>query len=410
MTPPQSVSTGDANLGALQGVRILDFTHVYQGPVCTQLLADFGADVIKVERPGMGDWSRQWGPFVGDVSLPYAGLNRNKRSLALNLKDERGLAIMHKLVTRSDVLVHNFRPGAMEKLGLGYDDARKLNPRLVYATSSGWGDEGPYVERGRGGHDMMARATSGLFDGVDKFGQPAPAGISADYVAGLLLGQAILIALLARERTGEGQCVTTDLLSAGFHANTWNGTQQLNPDRIDREGHIGAAEKALRRVYRTADDYIELSPTFSPTGFQDLALALGLDDLPEDPRFSTNDALLAHREELNQIVAARFAEQTTSAWMAQLEPQGILCAEVKTFEQAAEDEQVHANNMVIDLQHPRAGTLKVQGTPIRMSETPSHIDRAPPDLGADGRQILAELEYDPGEIDVFASDGVFDEE
>ncbi|MDP7631540.1 MAG: CoA transferase, partial [Candidatus Latescibacteria bacterium] len=153
MTPPQSVPTGDANLGALQGVRILDFTHVYQGPVCTQLLADFGADVIKVERPGTGDWSRQWGPFVGDVSLPYAGLNRNKRSLALNLKDERGLAIMHKLVTRSDVLVHNFRPGAMEKLGLGYDDARKLNPRLVYATSSGWGDEGPYVERGRGGHD-----------------------------------------------------------------------------------------------------------------------------------------------------------------------------------------------------------------------------------------------------------------
>ena len=229
------MSSSQITPGALEGVRILDFTHVYQGPVCTQLLADFGAEVIKVERPGMGDWSRQWGPFVTDVSLPFAGLNRNKRSLALNLKDDRGLQIMHKLVTQSDVLVHNFRPGAMEKLGLGYDDASRLNPRLVYATSSGWGDAGPYVDRRRGGHDMMARATSGLFDGVDDRGMPAPAGISADYVAGLLLGQAILIALLARERTGDGQCVTTDLLSAGFHANTWNGTQQLNPDRIDAD-------------------------------------------------------------------------------------------------------------------------------------------------------------------------------
>ena len=209
-----------ADKGALSGIRILDFTHVFQGPVCTQLLADFGADVIKVERPGAGDWSRAWGPFVEDVSLPFAGLNRNKRSIALNMKDEQGIQIAHKLVTDADVLVHNFRPGAMERLGLGYEDTRKLNPRLIYASSSGWGDSGPYVDRGRGGHDMMARASAGLFDGTDKHGLPAPAGISVDYVTGLLLGQAILMGLVARQRTGEGQQVSTDLLSGAFHCST----------------------------------------------------------------------------------------------------------------------------------------------------------------------------------------------
>lgn len=393
--------------GALDGIRVIDFTHVYQGPVCTQLLADFGADVIKIERPGLGDWSRQWGPFIGDVSLPYAGLNRNKRSVALNMKDERGLAIMRRLLATADVLVHNFRPGAMEKLGLGYEAARDLNPRLVYASSSGWGDEGPYVERGRGGHDMMARAAAGLFDGVDDRGLPAPAGISADYVTGLLLGQGILMALLARDRTGQGQRVTTDLLSGAFHANTWAGTALLNEDRVDSEGEIGAAEKALKRAYRTADGLIELSPMFSATGLRDLSEAMGLGDLTVDPRFATNEAVLANAEELNQIVSGQFLTKTTDAWIRQLEPVGILCAQIKTFSEAALDPQIEANDMVIDLEHPRAGKLRLQGNPIRMSATPSTMRTVPPDLGVDAPGLLAELGYTEEEIAALKEDGVF---
>lgn len=392
--------------GALSGIRILDFTHVFQGPVCTQLLADFGADVIKVERPGVGDWSRAWGPFVGDVSLPFAGLNRNKRSLALDMKDERGLQIVRKLVADADVLVHNFRPGAMERLGLGYEDAQALNPRLIYASSSGWGDEGPYVERGRGGHDMMARASAGLFDGTDEHGLPAPAGISVDYVTGLLLGQGILMALLARQRTGQGQRVTTDLLSGAFHCSTWDGTALLNSARIDSQGSIGAAEKALRRAYRTADGYIELSPTFSETGLSDLSQAMGLGDLSADPRFSTNEAVLENRAVLNEVVGDKFLEQTTEDWILRLEPRGILCARIMTLPEAARDPQVLANEMVIDIDHPRVGQLTLQGTPIRMSETPSSIRRLPPDLGVDGAGILAELGYSETEISALQEERV----
>ena len=146
---------------ALDGIRIIDFSHVFQGPVGMQLLGDFGADVIKVERPGSGDWSRSWGPYVAGVSLPFVSLNRNKRSVALNLKNETAVRILLELIQTADVWVHNFRPGVMERLGLGYEDLQELNPRLVYARSSGWGDVGPYVERGRGGHDKMARASAG---------------------------------------------------------------------------------------------------------------------------------------------------------------------------------------------------------------------------------------------------------
>lgn len=391
---------------ALHGIRILDFSHVFQGPVATQLLADYGADVIKIERPGMGDWSRNWGPFVDGVSMPFANLNRNKRSLALNTKHPTGKAIAYRLVENADVLVHNFRGGVMEKLGLGYADLQPVNPRLIYAASSGWGDEGPYVARGRGGHDMMARAEAGWFHQPETDAPPIPAGISIDYPAGLMLAQAILLALLARVHTGQGQYVSTDLLSVAFHAHSWSAAADLNLHRLQRGEGVGATEDAIEKVFKTQDGWIEVSPVFSDDSLRDISLALEIGDLSQDPRFRKPGTRLANKAEMNAILARRFAEKTTDEWIEELEPKGVLCGKIRSFVEAAEDPQIAANRMVVEMEHPTAGSLRLLGTPARLHGTPPTYHTAPPQLGEHSQAVLAELGYTQAEIDTFAAEGV----
>jgi crotonobetainyl-CoA:carnitine CoA-transferase CaiB-like acyl-CoA transferase len=395
-------------LAALQDIRIIDFSHVFQGPVATQLLADYGADVIKVERPGSGDWSRAWGPFVDGVSMPYASLNRNKRSLAINLKDPEGKAIILELVKSADVLVHNFRSAVMEKLGFGYEDLKAINPRLIYAASSGWGDSGPYVERGRGGHDLMARAEAGLFYQPDPATPPEPAGISADYPAGLMLAQGILLALFARTHTGCGQLVTTDLFSVAFHANTWSAAQELNQHRNLENVGIGATEAAINKSFKTADGWIEISPVFSDNALRDVSTALGIGDLSLDPRFATPQEQLVNQDAMNAALATQFVNRTTDEWIAELEPRGVLCAKVRTFAQAADDPQLEVNNMVVNMEHPSAGSLRLLGTPARLHHTPPALRIPPAALGEHTRDILGELGYTPEQIDNLAHKGVVD--
>jgi crotonobetainyl-CoA:carnitine CoA-transferase CaiB-like acyl-CoA transferase len=396
----------DKGNAALEGIRIIDFSHVFQGPVGTQILADYGADVIKVERPGEGDWSRSWGPFIGGFSLPYAGLNRNKRSVTINLKAEAGRRIVFQLVENADVFVHNFRPGVMEKLGLGYEDLKKVNPRLIYARSSGWGDEGPYIQRGRPGHDLLARAAAGWFQTLVPDKPPIPGGMSADYPAGLMLAVGILLALVARERTGRGQLVTTDLFSVAFHAHAWESAEMLNRERVPDGAGIGATEQAIDKSFRTRDGLIELSPVFSDNALRDISTAMGLGDLSQDPRFRTVESQLARREELNAILAGRFLEKTTEEWLSTLEPQGVLCGEIKTFEEAARDPQIRANNMVVEMEHPRLGGLRLLGTPLRLYDTPPSLRIPPADLGAHNRQVLGELGYSQEEITELEEHGV----
>lgn len=392
---------------ALEGIRILDFSHVYQGPVGTQILADYGADVIKVERPGSGDWSRAWGPFVKDVSLPFANLNRNKRSITIDMKQEAGKAMVIKLVEQSDVLVHNFRQGVMEKLGFGYEDLKAINPSLVYATSSGWGDEGPNAERKRAGHDMMARAEGGWFVFYDEDKPPIPGGLSVDYAAGLNLMVGILTALVHRLKTGEGQYVSTDLLSVAFHAHAWDAASRLNSEKIDRPAAVGGTEAAINKAFQTADGFIEISPVFSDNALRDISLALGLGDLSEKAEFSCEDLQIDNKGSLNALLAEAFLKKKTDEWMELLEAQGVLCARINSFDDAARDPQIACNEMIVSMSDPEIGELKMLGNPIRLKGTPLKLEQFPPKLGEHSHTIASELGYGDEEIAAMQESGVF---
>jgi crotonobetainyl-CoA:carnitine CoA-transferase CaiB-like acyl-CoA transferase len=392
----------------LEGIKIIDFSHVFQGPMCTQLLGDFGADIIKIERPGSGDWSRSWGPFIHDVSLPFLSLNRNKRSLAINLKNDAAKEVLSILIQTADVLVHNFRPGIMDKLGLGYERLKTSNPGLIYVYSSGWGDKGPYVDSARGGHDLMARASTGLFEPIGSDNLPVPAGISADYPAGLIIGWGILLALLARNKTGNGQYVSTDLFSVAFHANTWKSAERLNRDKIDKQGTLAIIESVIQPSFKTKDGFIEISPVFSDNALRDLSVGMGLGDLSQDKRFGTIEKQLANRSKLNAILAEHFLELTTQDWISKLEPLGILCSKINSYEEAAEDPQLRVNQMILETVHPRADAVNVLGTPLRIQNYERRSRKnAPPELGEHNHEILRELGYTNEEIQEFEQLGVF---
>jgi crotonobetainyl-CoA:carnitine CoA-transferase CaiB-like acyl-CoA transferase len=391
---------GPLNPGApLGGVTVLDFSQIEMGPVATQVLGDFGADVIKIERPGAGDLSRVHGKHESGESAIFWSLNRNKRSVAVEVRSPLGREAIHRLARKADVLVHNFRPGVMERLGFGYDALSAANPRLIYAFGSGYGPTGPY--RDKGGQDVLAQAMSGIASRrADPDAPPEPCATPiADFTTGMLLVQAILLALLARERTGRGQVVHVSLLDGMLamqlqEASVWlNLGQRLNWGSFPLSG-----------TFQTLDGHAVMVGAFKPNPLQEICRGLGIEDLSADPRFRTHDDQVSHRDLLQARWREEFVKRTTREVIAALESVDILCSPVNDIEAALADPQVAENEMVVEMGGPGGSSIRAVGIPVKMEGTPGAVRRAPPRLGEHTREVLAELGFSEAELAQLVSD------
>jgi crotonobetainyl-CoA:carnitine CoA-transferase CaiB-like acyl-CoA transferase len=390
---------------ALEGIRVLDFTQMMMGPWATQFLGDMGADVIKIERPGVGEWERglrAMGDLLDGQSPFFLAMNRNKRSVALNLKDPRAREIVLRLAGDSDLVVENFRPGVMARLGLGYDDIAEVNPAIVYVSGSGFGQTGPYVHRP--GQDLLIQAMSGLAAYGGRAGDlPTPSGSSiVDASTALLLAFSSMVGLVHKLRTGEGQHIDVSLFDTAVALQCQEIAAFLNMERgFERSdaGIAGAWLSAPFGVYRTADGH--------------LALAMGslavLGDLLEEPRLAAYDdprRAYDDRDEVYRIVQERLKERTTDELLKLLATKDVWCAPVQGFDRLVDDPQVAHNDLLTTVDHPNGGDLRVVGVPMRFSRTPGSVRSGPPAVGQHTDEVLAEAGYSDEEIRAFHDDGV----
>jgi crotonobetainyl-CoA:carnitine CoA-transferase CaiB-like acyl-CoA transferase len=374
----------------LKGIRVLDLTRVLAGPYCAMLLGDMGAEVIKVEEPGKGDDTRGWPPFAGGESTYFMSVNRNKKSITLNLKAPEGREILKKLARKSDVLLENFRSGTMEKLGLGYATLARLNPRLVYCAISGFGESGP--ESHRGGYDLIVQAESGVMD-LTGFadGPPVKVGNSiADLVAGMSGAHGVTLALLARQRTRRGQKVEIAMLDVMAALLTYQAGMYLNAGR--RPARRGNEHPSIvpYEVFKAADSYLALGVA-NDSLWERCCAALERPDLVKDPRYASVASRVENRATLvpllNQVLGARPADD----WMKRLEAVGVPAGRIRTVPEVCESEHLRARGMLVALPHARAGTVKMMGVPIRLHGTPGKARTAAPVLGADTDTVLTRV-------------------
>ena len=375
---------------ALDGLLVLDLTTFLSGPYCTMMLGDMGAEVIKVERPD-GDEARRMPPFVDGRSQPFALWNRNKRSIALDLKAPGDAALLWKLVARADVLVENFRPGALERAGFGWDALHAANPRLVMASISGFGQTGPWAQHG--GFDMMAQGMSGLMAGNGPpDGEPyrLPVAIT-DLAAGMFTTSAILAALMARTRTGRGQRIDQSLYEAGLSLGVYEAahvfTFGTEPERMGQL-HRG---NSPYRVFRTRDGWITIGAN-KDAFWRKLCDMLGLPELPEDARFRTNADRVANNAALVPLLQAALERQHSAHWLDALGKAGIPAEPVLTYDAAIAHPQAAARGMVEEIADPERGAIRTLASPLRLEGTPALLKRRAPDLDEHGREIREWLE------------------
>ena len=386
----------------LDGIRILDLTQVMLGPCATQLLGDFGADVIKIERPGQGDLSRWSVPDPAGLDNPvFVSLNRNKRSIALNLKHDNGKDIVRDLVKTADVVVNNFRPGVMERMGLGYEELSAINSRIIFAFGTGFGKTGPYAHKG--GQDVLAQALSGVMARKADLEHPLAVYATAlvDYSAAMHLVQGILLALLHRQRTGKGQQVDVSLYDSMLAMQTQEASMWMM-----RQERLNWAAMPLTGVFDTKDGAVVLVGAFKQNPLRDICTALEIDDLSTEERFSTMEGMREHRAELQSFLRERFREEPTAHWNERLEQQDLLCAPVRSLADALEDPQTKENRMLVESKNGDGDVLRMIGAPIHLSEAPFELRHTPPHLGEHSEAILVELGYDTAGIEKLREDGV----
>jgi len=370
----------------LSRVRIIDLTQVMMGPVCTQMLADYGADVIKVERKGAGDLSRStFEPVAGADNPIFCSLNRNKRSVALDLRDGDQMAALKTLIADADVVVSNFRAGVMDRMGIGYEDCRRLNARIIYAVGTGFGETGPYAHKG--GQDVLAQAMSGVM--ARRADESVPVSVYptalADYSAGMHMVQGILLALLHRERTGKGQKVNVSLYNSMLSMQMQEAAMIMMAD-----SEVNWAAMPLSGVFDTHTGALVLVGAFKPNPLRDICAALQIEDLSADPRFCNLNQQFVHKTELQRIFRERFASNTREFWLARLEEQDLLCAPVRDLREALVDPQTLHNGLIMEGEG-EGQPVRFIGSPIELSMAPVGLRRAPPRLGQHTEEILQQL-------------------
>ncbi len=377
---------------ALEGIRVIDFTQAMAAPFGTMNLGDMGADVIKIEPPVTGEPTRDLSSIAQNGhSATFMTMNRDKRGLTVDLKQPDGVAIVKRLAKTADVFVQNYRPGVAERLGLGYEALRAVNPRLIYCSVSGFGGTGPYAPRG--GYDLIAQGMSGVISVTGEEGAPAKSGVPlSDLCAGLFAAYGILCALEHRERTGEGQLVDTSLLEAAMALTVWEATEYWVTGKAPKP--LGSAHRLTSpyQALRAADGYFTAGANNDKL-FEALCRAIARPDLLEDARFTTRGARMEHRSALIEAIEKTTVGETRAHWLERLDREGVPAGPINSYAEALADPHTLARRMVVDLMHPGAGPIKALGIPVKLSETPGAVDRAAPLLGQHTNEILIELGY-----------------
>lgn len=390
---------------SLDGVKVIDFSRILAGPFCTMTLADLGAEVLKIEQPGSGDEARGVGPFLDGMSAYFMSINRGKKSMALNIKEPKGRDLARALSARADILVENFRPGTMDRLGLGYETLAKLNPRLIYAACSGFGQTGPY--RAHGAYDMVIQGMGGVMSITgEPGGRPLKTGPAiGDLAGGLYTVIGVLAALQARERTGEGQMVDIGMLDCQVALLENAIIRYTTTGEVP--GPLGARHPSIApfEAFEAKDGYVIFA--VGTPHWERFCRIIGREELLEDPRFATNALRADNHEALQPIIAEVARTKTVREWIELMEKAGVPCGPINTIDQVVSDPQVKARGMITDIHHPGVGTIRLPGSPLRLSGTPSRVDRPAPGLGEHTADVLkAWLGYDEETIDALKQQGV----